>query len=154
MSGYTIRNLKDVEDAAPKFGMSPALEARFAREALELESSGVSYQRLAPDERIPFGHRHEQQEELYVVVGGGGRIKLNEDVVLRQWDAVRIGPETMRCVEAGRTASSSSPTEPRTPAAATSRWCPAGGATDDDPQALGGHEDAHLAHATARCGSG
>lgn len=102
MSGYTIRNLKDVEDAAPKFGMSPALEARFAREELELESSGVSYQRLAPDERVPFGHRHEKQEELYVIVGGGGRIKLDDDVVeLRQWDAVRIPPETMRCVEAG-----------------------------------------------------
>jgi mannose-6-phosphate isomerase-like protein (cupin superfamily) len=102
MSGYTIRNLKDVEDAAPKFGMSPALEARFAREELGLESSGVSYQRLAPNERVPFGHRHERQEELYVIVGGGGRIKLDDDIVeLRQWDAVRIPPETMRCVEGG-----------------------------------------------------
>ena len=102
MSGYTIRNLKDVEDAAPKFGMSPALGARFAREELGLERSGVSYQRLAPNERVPFGHRHERQEELYVVVGGGGRIKLDDDIVeLRRWDAVRIPPGTMRCVEGG-----------------------------------------------------
>src|SRR3990170_3594028 len=102
VAGYTVKNLKEVEDSAPKFGLSPVLEARFAREPLGLESSGVSYQRLAPSTRAPFGHRHRQQEELYLVVGGGGRIKLDDDVVeLQQWDAVRISPETMRCVEAG-----------------------------------------------------
>ncbi len=102
MAGYTIKNLKEVEDSAPKFGLSPGLEARFARESLGLESSGVSYQRLAPNTRGPFGHRHNQQEELYLIVGGSGRIKLDDDVVaLRRWDAVRISPETMRCLEAG-----------------------------------------------------
>jgi len=102
VAGYTIKNLKEVEDSAPKFGLSPGLEARFAREPLELEHSGVSYQRLAPNTRAPFGHRHKRQEELYLIVGGSGRIKLDEDVVeLQQWDAVRISSETMRCVEAG-----------------------------------------------------
>jgi mannose-6-phosphate isomerase-like protein (cupin superfamily) len=102
MSGYTIRNLKAVEDAAPKFGMSPALEARFARRELGLERAGVSYQKLAPGARVPFGHKHVEQEELYVVVAGSGRIKLDDQIVdLKQWDAVRIAPETMRCVEAG-----------------------------------------------------
>jgi len=102
VAGYTIRNLKEIEDYAPKFGLSPGLEARFAGEALELENSRVSYQRLAPSSRIPFGHKHKQQEELYLVVGGSGRIKLDDDVVeLKQWDAVRISKETMRCVEAG-----------------------------------------------------
>jgi len=102
VAGYTVKNLKEVEDSAPKFGLSPGLEARFGREPLELENSGVSYQRLAPNTRAPFGHRHKQQEELYLIVGGGGRIKLDDDVVeLRQWDAVRISQETMRCVESG-----------------------------------------------------
>lgn len=102
MSGYTIKNLKDVEDSAPKFGLAPDMEARFAREELDLAQSGVSYLRLAPGARVPFGHKHAQQEELYVVVGGSGRIRLDDDVVdLRQWDAVRIPPATMRCPEAG-----------------------------------------------------
>ena len=102
MAGYTIRNLKDVEDQAPKGGLAPNLEARFAREALESEQLGFSYQRLAPGFRMPFGHRHEAQEEIYVLVGGNGRIKLDDDVLeLRQWDVVRIAPETMRCLEAG-----------------------------------------------------
>ena len=103
MSAYTHLNLKDdVEDSAQKFGMAPAMEARFAREPLELEKSGVSYLRLAPGERAPFGHTHKEQEEVYVVVGGAGRIKLDDEIVdLRRWDALRIAPETMRNVEAG-----------------------------------------------------
>ena len=103
MADYTKLNLKrDVEDSATKFGLSPALETRFAREELSLEKSGVTYLRLAPGERMPFGHTHKEQEEVYVVVGGAGRVKLDDEVVgLERWDAVRIAPETMRNLEAG-----------------------------------------------------
>ena len=102
MAGYTIRNLKDIEDQAPKSGLSPNLEARFGREPLESEQLGFSYQRLAPGFRSPFGHKHVEQEEIYVLVGGSGRIKLDGEVLeLRQWDVVRMAPETMRCIEAG-----------------------------------------------------
>jgi mannose-6-phosphate isomerase-like protein (cupin superfamily) len=103
VADYTRKNLKaDVEDSAVKFGLSPALEARFAREPLELQRSGVSYLRLAPGERLPWGHTHKQQEEVYVVVVGSGRIKLDDEIVeLREWDAIRIARETMRNVEAG-----------------------------------------------------
>lgn len=101
MADYAITNLEEVEDAAVGFGLSPALEARFPRE-LGLTRSGVSLQRLAPNARVPFGHRHHEQEELYVVVEGGGRIALDDEVVeVRTWDAVRVGSETMRCFEAG-----------------------------------------------------
>jgi uncharacterized cupin superfamily protein len=102
MASYTIANLKEVEDQAPKFGQAPDLEARFAGGALELESSGVSYQRLAPNFRGPFGHKHKQQEELYVIVGGSGRLKLDDEVVdLKTWDAVRVPPQVTRCFEGG-----------------------------------------------------
>jgi mannose-6-phosphate isomerase-like protein (cupin superfamily) len=102
MAGYTIMNLKEVEDQAPKFGFAPNLEARFATGPLELRNSGISYQRLAPNFRVPFGHKHKQQEELYVVVGGSARAKIDDDVVeLKAWDAVRVPNEKMRCLEAG-----------------------------------------------------
>ncbi len=102
MPRYTVRNLKEIEDSAVAYGLAPDLEARFAREPLEAERSGVSYQRLAPNVRQAFGHRHREQEETYVVVGGGGRVKLEDDVVaLRRWDALRVAPGTMRCFEAG-----------------------------------------------------
>jgi mannose-6-phosphate isomerase-like protein (cupin superfamily) len=103
MSGYTKTNVKqDVEDAAPKFGLSPGLEFRYARRDLGCEQSGMSYQKIAPDFRQPFGHTHKEQEEIYVLVSGSARVKLDDDIVeLQPFDAVRIAPGVMRCVEAG-----------------------------------------------------
>jgi mannose-6-phosphate isomerase-like protein (cupin superfamily) len=102
MSAYTIANLKEVEDQAVNFGLSPDLEARFARVALDAEQIGLTFQRLAPNFRMPFGHKHKTQEEIYVVVSGLLRIKLDGEVKeLGPWDAVRISKETMRGLEAG-----------------------------------------------------
>ena len=102
MPDYTIVNLKEVEDQAPKSGVSPNIEARFARMPLGLQNAGISYQRLAPNFRMPFGHSHKQQEEVYVLVGGSARMKLDDETVdLERWDAVRVPKETIRGFEAG-----------------------------------------------------
>jgi mannose-6-phosphate isomerase-like protein (cupin superfamily) len=102
VADYTKINLKDVEDQAPRFGLAPHIEARMARVPLELENFGLSYQRLAPNFRVPFGHKHKRQEEVYLVVSGSVRVKLGDEVVdLQQWDAVRVPNETMRGFEAG-----------------------------------------------------
>jgi mannose-6-phosphate isomerase-like protein (cupin superfamily) len=103
LSGYTKRNLReDVEDSAVKFGMGEVLEAHFARDDLEATQFGISLQMLKPNQRVPFGHFHDRQEEVYVIVGGSGRLKLDDEVVdLGRWDAVRIAPEVTRGLEAG-----------------------------------------------------
>jgi mannose-6-phosphate isomerase-like protein (cupin superfamily) len=102
MSDYTVTNLKEVEDAAVGFGLSPDLEARFARRPLESDQVAVSYQRLAPGVRTPFGHRHARQEEIYVVLGGAGRIKIGDETIdVGPWDAIRVAPEAIRAFEAG-----------------------------------------------------
>jgi mannose-6-phosphate isomerase-like protein (cupin superfamily) len=102
MSGYTKKNLRKVENQAPKFGMPAELEARFARTALGGESLGLSLFRLEPGFRIPFGHKHVGQEEVYVIVQGSGRIKVEDEIVaVGQWDAIRFDKDTMRDVEAG-----------------------------------------------------
>jgi mannose-6-phosphate isomerase-like protein (cupin superfamily) len=100
---YTQLNLKDdVENASERFGLAPDMEARFARNPLSLKGGGFSYQKLAPSFRGPVAHRHRSQEEVYVVVGGSGRVKLEDEVRdLRQWDAIRVAPETARAFEAG-----------------------------------------------------
>jgi mannose-6-phosphate isomerase-like protein (cupin superfamily) len=100
--GYTIKNLESVEDMAKKRGFSEMGEARFAREDLDATQTGVSHQRLRPGKRQQFGHRHDQAEEVYVVLAGGGRVKLDEEVVeIGKLDAIRVSPETMRAFEAG-----------------------------------------------------
>jgi mannose-6-phosphate isomerase-like protein (cupin superfamily) len=102
-STFTKANLRrDVDDAAPKFGMPAEMHARFARSAIAGETLGLSLFSLEPNFRIPFGHKHESQEEVYVVVRGSGRIKVGDEVVeLAEWDAIRIPKNTMRDVEAG-----------------------------------------------------
>jgi mannose-6-phosphate isomerase-like protein (cupin superfamily) len=102
MANYTKLNLRDeVEDQAPKFGLEN-LEFRSARVPLGLENSGISYQRLTPNFRVPFGHHHNQQEEIYVVVSGSARLRLDDEVLdLKPFDAVRIPKETMRNLEGG-----------------------------------------------------
>jgi mannose-6-phosphate isomerase-like protein (cupin superfamily) len=102
MSGYTIINLKEVEDQAPNFGLSPDLEARFARVALDAELVGLTYQRLKPNLRVPWGHKHKTQEEVYVVISGSLRVKLDDEIKeLGPWDAIRISKDTMRGLESG-----------------------------------------------------
>jgi mannose-6-phosphate isomerase-like protein (cupin superfamily) len=102
MSEYTKVNLKDVENAAVSFGMGDDLEARFARKALELEQFGFSYQKMRPDYRQPFGHRHGSQEEVYLVLAGGGRVKVEDEILeLVRWDALRVPPGTTRQFESG-----------------------------------------------------
>jgi quercetin dioxygenase-like cupin family protein len=99
---YTKVNLKEVEDMAPKFGFAPNLESRFARKALELEKSGLSYYKVAPGFRLPFGHTHSEQEEVYLVIAGSARFKLGDEVIdLATWDAIRVPPDTMRGMEGG-----------------------------------------------------
>jgi mannose-6-phosphate isomerase-like protein (cupin superfamily) len=100
---FTLRNIKgDVEDVGSNFDGSPDLEFRLATKALGLEKSGLGYQRIPPGYRFPYGNTHEKQEEVYVVVRGSGRMKLDDQIVeLAEWDAVRVAPGTWRGYEAG-----------------------------------------------------
>jgi mannose-6-phosphate isomerase-like protein (cupin superfamily) len=102
MSGYTIVNLKEVEDQGPNFGLAPDLEARFARVALEAELIGLTYQRLAPNFQVPWGHTHKTQEEMFVVITGNMRVKVDDEIKeLGPWDVIRVSKETPRGFEAG-----------------------------------------------------
>jgi mannose-6-phosphate isomerase-like protein (cupin superfamily) len=102
MSDYTIVNIREHENVAPKFGMPDEMEARFPKQALNCEIGAVGLETLGPNFRTPFGHKHKTQEELYVVVRGSGRVKLDDEVVdIRQWDVVRVPAHMMRNFEAG-----------------------------------------------------
>jgi mannose-6-phosphate isomerase-like protein (cupin superfamily) len=100
---FTRKNLKrDLDDLGSNFDGSPDLEFRAATKALGLERSGLTYQRVPPDYRFPYGHTHETQEEIYVVVRGRGRMKVDDEIFdLTEWDAVRVPPGSWRGYEAG-----------------------------------------------------
>jgi mannose-6-phosphate isomerase-like protein (cupin superfamily) len=99
---YTRKRLTDVKDSALEFGMGETQESRFARDDLDAEATGVSHYRLKPGKRQPFGHRHEKAEEIYVILGGNGRLKLDDDVIdIETLDAIRVAPAVTRAFEAG-----------------------------------------------------
>ena len=103
MADFTHLNLiDDVDDVAPQHGMDPEMEAHYARRPLGLQNSGLSLFRVAPGFRLPFGHRHGEQEEIYVVLEGSARFKVEDEMVeMRTFDALRIPPGVTRGMEAG-----------------------------------------------------
>jgi mannose-6-phosphate isomerase-like protein (cupin superfamily) len=100
---FTLTNIKkDLEDIGPAFDAAPGLEFRAATRVLALERSALSYQRVPPGYRFPYGHTHRTQEEVYVVVRGSGRMKVDDEIVeLDEWDAVRVPAGAWRGYEAG-----------------------------------------------------
>ena len=102
MAEYTRINLREIEDSARKHGLPEEMEARFPGGDLETEKSNISLQRYGPNFRQPFGHTHKTQEEIYVVLEGGGKLALDDEVIeVAQWDAIRVPAQVKRCFEGG-----------------------------------------------------
>ena len=101
MSDYTIKNLREVDDLAAGGDLGEVQEARFARGALDAETIGLCLQRVKPGKRQAFAHRHEQAEEVYVVLSGSGRVKLDDEARdIGPLDAIRVAPGVIRAFEA------------------------------------------------------
>ena len=100
MSDHAIVNLLEIDDGVA--GRVPGLEGRFSRKHIGSRDLGISHFRWAPGVRSPRGHTHREQEEAYVVVGGSGRVRLDDAIRdIRLWDVIRVAPEVVRAFEAG-----------------------------------------------------
>ena len=99
---FTHKNLGEVTDAAPAFGFADTQESRFASRDFGCEQTGFSHHYFKPGQRQGFGHRHERAEEVYFIVSGSGRMKLDEEIVeLKPRDVIRVAPAVTRAFEAG-----------------------------------------------------
>ncbi len=102
MTTYSKVNITEVKDLAPDFGMSDMGQARFARQALGAENIGLTHYQMNSGRRVGFGHRHEHQEEVYVVLAGAGRFKVDDEIFpVAAHDVVYVAPGAMREWEAG-----------------------------------------------------
>jgi mannose-6-phosphate isomerase-like protein (cupin superfamily) len=100
MADYTLRNFKDIPDTAGEH--APSLESRFGRKHLDSKHLGVSYFRYESGFRLDTGHTHREQEEVYVVLAGSGRLKLDDEIVsVGRLDVIRVAPGVFRGFEAG-----------------------------------------------------
>jgi quercetin dioxygenase-like cupin family protein len=101
---YTLKQLTQVTDLAPNLGVGETQEVRFARADLDAEHVGFTHHRVKPGTRQGIGHKHDhpEAEEVYVVISGSGRVKLDDETFeLAPLDALRVAPEVMRSFEAG-----------------------------------------------------
>jgi quercetin dioxygenase-like cupin family protein len=99
MPGWAKTNFTELPDTSPD-GVD--IEWRFSRKALDSPELGISRFTYEPGARMPFGHRHREQEEAYVVVAGSGRAKLDDEIIeLAEWDVLRVAPAVIRSFEAG-----------------------------------------------------
>src|SRR5688500_18504310 len=99
---YTRKSLTEAKDPAPDFDDGELQEARFATGDLDAESTGVSHLRVKTGTRHGVDQRHDEAEEVYVVVGGSGRVKLDDEIVeLGPLDALRVAPGVTRQFEGG-----------------------------------------------------
>ena len=125
MGAYTKINLKEIEP-----GGTGEVEARFARKHLDSEHLGVSLFRYGSSYRTRTGHSHREQEEVYVVLGGSGRVKLDDEVIeLKTWDAVPLRRARSAPSRVGRTGWSCSQSGPTVPREATESASTSGGRT-------------------------
>jgi mannose-6-phosphate isomerase-like protein (cupin superfamily) len=98
---YTIKNLREVQDMAPKFGFDAVQEARFPGRDLGAAATGLAFHVVKPGQRQAFAHRHQEAEEIYVVLSGRGRMKLDAEITeVGPLDAIRVAPQVARAFEA------------------------------------------------------
>ena len=89
--------------AQTRFGLGEhELELRILRGALGCEHVGVSYLRYGPGWRLTVGHRHPGGgEEIYVLVEGSARIKIEDQILQMQAPAaVRVHGDQFRAIRA------------------------------------------------------
>jgi mannose-6-phosphate isomerase-like protein (cupin superfamily) len=99
---HTHKNLRDVTDVAPNGGFAEIQEARFARTDLKAEDTGLAYHVLRAGKRQAFAHRHNAAEEIFVVLSGSGRMKIDDEILdVGPMDSIRVAPHAARAFEAG-----------------------------------------------------
>lgn len=66
-------------------------------DALQLTGAEISINTLPAQASIPFVHSHKQNEEIYGILSGKGKVIIdNEEIALEQGDWLRISPKSKR----------------------------------------------------------
>ncbi len=72
----------------------------FLHDILKLTSCEISINVVPKDFEVPFNHKHKENEEIYIVIGGEGIIKVDsEEVKVKEGSAVRISPVAKRTIK-------------------------------------------------------
>jgi len=71
------------------------------RHQLELQAVALGLINLPPNEGYTFTHCHRKQEEVYMVIKGGGLLQVDDELLqLSPGDFVRVSPQASRALKA------------------------------------------------------
>ena len=75
-------------------------EKLFLHDVLELTGCEISVNTVPKGFKVPFNHKHKQNEEVYIVLKGEGIITIDgEPVKVKEGSAVKVLPAASRTIE-------------------------------------------------------
>ena len=89
MSHYTLSNI-DFQASRTEL-----------HDLLGLTGAEISCNTLPAGVSVPFVHSHKNNEEIYIILEGTGKLSIDgEEVDIKQGDCFRIAPRAERCISA------------------------------------------------------
>ncbi len=72
----------------------------FLHDALELSGCEISVNTVPEGFKVPFNHKHKQNEEVYIILKGEGIITVDGTRInVKEGSAVKVLPEASRTIE-------------------------------------------------------
>lgn len=73
----------------------------FLHDLLDLTSCEISVSSMPKGVKLPFNHKHKQNEEIYIFLKGEGSMTLDNEVIeVKEGTCVKVLPEAIRTMEA------------------------------------------------------
>ena len=72
----------------------------FLHDLLGLTSCEISVSAMPAGIKLPFNHKHKQNEEIYIFLKGNGKMTLDNEVIeVKEGSCVKVLPDAVRTME-------------------------------------------------------
>ena len=73
----------------------------FLHDLLDLTSCEISVNSMGAGVKLPFNHKHKQNEEIYIFLKGNGSMTLDNEIIdVKEGDCIKVLPQAVRTMEA------------------------------------------------------
>ncbi len=96
---YEIGALEKIDQYAFSTPLLPSAVKgkKFLKNDLALTGMEVSFNKFPPGAAMPFYHRHQEHEELYLFLKGKGQFQIDGQVIdVKEGTAIRVAPAGVR----------------------------------------------------------
>ena len=73
----------------------------FLHDLLGLTSCEISVNSMNAGIKLPFNHKHKQNEEIYIFLKGNGSMTIDNEIIdVKEGDCIKVLPQAVRTMEA------------------------------------------------------